>query len=83
MRGERGRKICKREINKRFSNVTSFPIWLPGHTLIPCLHSKNIPLEEILTVSEWALGGGSGSSSNYTLESLIMQSNFPLERQLS
>lgn len=39
-----------------------------------CLCSKNTQLEEILTVSEWGLGGVGGSSLNCIIESLIMQS---------
>lgn len=74
MREERGEKICKSKRNKRFSSVTSFPRWLPGPMLKLCLCSKNTQLEEILTVSEWGLGGMGGSSLNCIIESLIMQS---------
>ena len=51
--------------------------------LILCLYFKIIQLEEILTVSEWALGGVGGSSLNSIIESLITQSNCLLEMQLS
>ena len=39
-----------------------------------CLCSENTQVEEILTVSEWGLGGVGGSSLNSIIESLIMQS---------